>query len=60
MPATSKAQFKFMKSVASGTRKAKGLSRQQAGEFIAGQTMKGLPKRAKGVQTNSKKKKGKK
>lgn len=49
MPATSKAQWAFMQAVASGRakKKPKGLSRKEAAEYVAGQSPKGLPKRAK-------------
>jgi hypothetical protein len=47
MPASSKAQFRFMQGVAGGSIKAKGLSKKKAAEFVKGQSPKGLPKRAK-------------
>lgn len=47
MPAKSKAQAKFMHAVASGSVKAKGLSKKQAAEFVAGQSTKGLPEHTK-------------
>jgi hypothetical protein len=47
MPATSKAQYRFMQGVAHGNIKAKGLSKAKASEFVKGQSSKGLPKRAK-------------
>jgi len=47
MPASSKAQFRFMQGVAHGSIKAKGLSKAKAAEFVKGQSPKGLPKRAK-------------
>jgi hypothetical protein len=34
MPARSKAQYRFMRGVASGNIKAKGLTRKQAGEYV--------------------------
>jgi len=46
-PATSKAQFRFMQGVRSGSIKAPGLSKAKAAEFVKGQSPKGLPKRAK-------------
>jgi len=49
MPATSKAQFRFMQAVAHGTIKGpKGLGKAKAAEFVKGQSSKGLPKTAKG------------
>lgn len=45
MPATSKAQFRFMRGVAAGSIKAKGLSRAQAVEYTAGQSPQDLPER---------------
>lgn len=45
MPATSRAQFRFMQGVAHGSIKAPGLSRAQATEFVAGVSPKGLPER---------------
>jgi len=47
MPAKSKAQFRFMKAVASGKAKAKGLSKEEAEEYTAGQSPKGLPRKVK-------------
>ena len=47
MPAKSKAQFRFMKAVESGSVKAPGLSKEKAAEFTKGQSPKGLPKRVK-------------
>lgn len=47
MPATSKAQMRFMGAVAGGAFKKKGLSKAQAKEYVRGRTMKGLPARAK-------------
>ena len=43
MPATSKAQFRFMQGVAHGSIKAPGLSEAQAAEYVSGQSPKGLP-----------------
>ena len=43
MPAKSKAQFQFMKAVASGNKRVKGLSPEQAKEYVTGQSPKGLP-----------------
>lgn len=49
MPATSKAQFNFMQGVAHGMKpkKGKGPTKAQAKEYVAGQSPKGLPKKAK-------------
>ena len=47
MPATSKAQFRFMEAVAHGSIKKKGLSRAKAAEYVQGQSPKGLPSKAK-------------
>lgn len=48
MPATSRAQFRFMQAVAHGTakKKPKGLSQGEATEYVRGQSPKGLPERA--------------
>jgi hypothetical protein len=46
-PAKSKAQFRFMKGVESGSIKAPGLSKAKAAEFTSGQSPKGLPKKVK-------------
>ena len=45
MPATSLAQFRFFQAVADGTRKAKGLTKAQAEEYISGQDPAHLPER---------------
>ena len=45
--ATSKAQWRFLKAVAAGKLKKKGLSRQKAAEMLGEQTPKGLPARKK-------------
>jgi hypothetical protein len=48
MPATSRAQYRYMQAVAHGSIKApKGLSKAKAAEFVKGQSPKGLPKKAK-------------
>jgi hypothetical protein len=48
MPATSKAQFRFMQGVAHGSIKPKdGLSKAKAAEFVQGQSPKSLPSKAK-------------
>lgn len=48
MPASSKAQWRYMKAVASGKarNKSKGLSRAEAAEYVAGQSPMSLPERA--------------
>jgi len=48
MPASSKAQFRFMQAVAHGAAKKrpKGLSRTEAKEYVAGQSPTGLPEKA--------------
>lgn len=43
--ATSKAQFRFMEGVKHGSIRAPGLTPSAAGEYIAGQSPKGLPER---------------
>jgi hypothetical protein len=48
MPAKSRAQFRFMQSVAHGDAKAPGLSKKEAKEFVAGQSPKNLPEHKKG------------
>lgn len=48
MPATSRAQFRMMAAIAHGAKlrhKPKGLSKEEAREFISGQHMKGLPEK---------------
>lgn len=45
VPARSKAQARFMRAVASGDVKAKGLSRSQAKEYVEGHPTKRLPAR---------------
>lgn len=47
--AVSKAQFRFFQAIAHGIvkKKPKGLSREEAREFIAGQSPKGLPEKKK-------------
>lgn len=49
MPATSKAQYKLMQAVARGTakNKPKGLSKEEAREYVKGQSPKGLPPKVK-------------
>jgi hypothetical protein len=56
MPATSKAQFRFMQGVAHGSIKKPGLSQMQAAEYVSGESPKGLPER-KGKPINYAKKK---
>ncbi len=46
-PAVSRRQFRFMHAVAEGSTKAPGLSKAKAAEYVAGQSPKGLPERAK-------------
>jgi hypothetical protein len=43
MPATSKAQFRFMMGICKGNLKSKGISKSTACEFVRGQSPKGLP-----------------
>ena len=43
--ATSQAQWRFMQGVASGSVKARGLTKKAAAEYIAGQSPGGLPER---------------
>jgi hypothetical protein len=46
MPATSQAQYKYMQGICHGSiTPPKGFSVQQACEYVAGQSMKGLPKK---------------
>jgi len=46
MPATSQQQFKYMQGICHGTiDPPKGMTREKACEYIAGQSPKGLPKR---------------
>src|SRR5262249_44202988 len=45
MPATSRAQFRFMQAVAHGSIKRPGLSPEKAAEDVAGESPKGLPER---------------
>ena len=47
MPATSKAQFRFMQGVAHGSIKRPGLSKGKAAEFVQGQSPKTLPAKVK-------------
>ena len=54
MPAVSRKQARFMRAVASGSIKKKGLSKAKALEFVEGQSTKDLPEKVK-----KKKKKGK-
>lgn len=44
MPAVSKAQFRFMKAVESGTIKSKGLSKKEAKDFTKDMTKKRFSK----------------
>jgi hypothetical protein len=43
MPPKSKAQARFMRAVASGDIKRKGLSKRQAAEYVEGHPTKNLP-----------------
>lgn len=47
MPPKSKAQARFMRAVASGEIKKKGLSKAKAEEYVKGYPTKGLPNRAR-------------
>lgn len=47
MPPKSKKQAKFMRAVASGKVKAKGLSRKEAKEYVSGYSLRGLPNKVK-------------
>jgi len=49
MPAKSKAQYRLMQAVCHGTakKKPKGLSKEEACEYVKGQSPKGLPKKVK-------------
>jgi hypothetical protein len=47
MPPKSKAQARFMRAVASGDIKKKGLSRKAAKEYVSGTPTKNLPNRAR-------------
>ena len=58
MPATSKTQYRFMQAVAHGTakNKPKGLSKKEAGEYVAGQSPKGLPEKKESLISKTGKK----
>lgn len=56
MPAKSKAQARFMRAVSSGSAKKKGLSKEEAKEYVSGQSTKKLPEK---VKKKAKKVKGK-
>lgn len=45
MPPKSQAQARFMRAVASGSIKKKGLSKSEAREYVSGYPVKKLPKR---------------
>lgn len=49
MPAKSKAQYRLMQAVAQGDVKLPGLTKEKAAEFVAGQSPRGLPERAKAL-----------
>lgn len=54
MPAKSQKQFAFMQAAAHGKLKQKGgPSKAQAAEFVAGQSPKGLPQKAKAKKRGS-------
>lgn len=58
MPARSQAQFRYMQAVAHGSIKGRGLSKDQATEFVQGQSPEGLPKYAsRSIAYNEKRKK---
>lgn len=57
MPAKSKAQFRFMRLVASGKKRVKGLSKEKAKEWLRGVNYKSLPNR---VKSSKKRKYGRK
>lgn len=56
MPATSKAQFRYMQAVAHGSIKKPGLSKAKAAEYVSGQSPKGLPEK-KGIDWSKRKNK---
>lgn len=47
MPPKSKAQARFLRAVAAGRVKAKGLSREEAEEYVGGYSTQGLPEHVK-------------
>jgi hypothetical protein len=48
MPATSKAQFRFMEGIANGSIPERGsLTKEKAAEYVSGQSPKGLPEHVK-------------
>ena len=47
MPATSRAQYRLMRAVASGDAHLPGMTKKQGEEYVAGQSPKGLPERKK-------------
>lgn len=51
MPATSKAQYRFMQGIAHGNISAPGLSKKKAAEYVSGQSTKGLPEKKSWVKT---------
>lgn len=55
MPAKSKAQARFMRAVASGSVKKKGLSKKEAKEYVSGHSTKGLPEKKKPKKKRKKK-----
>lgn len=61
MPATSQSQFRYMKGVQGGSiPPPDGMSRAHAGEYVAGQSPKGLPERAQGRDKQRERQKKKK
>ena len=55
MPAKSQAQYRFMQGVAHGSIAGpKGLSKEEAGEYVSGQSPKDLPDRSAGRRAQRK------
>jgi len=54
MPPKSKAQARFMRAVASGRVKKRGLSRAEAKEYVSGHSTKGLPEKKSKKPTHKK------
>lgn len=46
MPPVSKAQARYMRAVAAGDVKSKGLSRKEAKEYVSGHSTRNLPERS--------------
>ena len=55
MPPKSKAQARFMRAVAGGKVKKKGLSKVEAKEYVSGYSTKGLPEKKSKKSTRHKK-----